>query len=226
MDYLTASIAIIERFVMNFEDFFEILENRRSIRKYTSQNIDKEDIKKIILSGIQAPSGTNIQGWKFRVIENKEEILKIANVIEKKIIKLSSEYGDGIVKNGMLEYGGNFYFFKNAPLIILLYSKKPNNLVKKFFEEGINLYKGCGTLLSLGMVMQNMMLASSVLGIGSCPLTGPLLAEKEIDAEFSPPNKYELSAVLSLGYPEAIPKSPGRKEYEKFIFNPNIDSSD
>ena len=202
---------------MDFDKFFDILQKRRSVRKYLPDEIKDDEIRKIILAGIQAPSGTNVQGWKFRIVTDKKNIVRIAEIIKEKINKLTSFYGDSIVKNGMTEYGGNFFFFENAPAIILLYAKNPNNFVKKIFEEGLNLYKGCGTFLSLGMVIQNMMLAASILGIGTCPLTGPLLAEEEINNEFEVPTKYQLSAVLSLGYPEIIPNSPGRKDIDKFI---------
>ena len=102
---------------MNYDDFIELAKKRRSIRKYLSKPISENDIEKILNAGIQAPSGTNIQGWKFRILQKKDDINKLATVIEEKVIKLSNEYGDSIIKRGMLEYGANFFFFKNAPLV-------------------------------------------------------------------------------------------------------------
>ena len=66
--------------------------------------------------------------------------------------------------------------------------------------------------------MQNMMLAAHTLGISTCPLTGPLIAEKEIIKTFPSPKKHELAALLCLGYSDKITRGgPGRKPVEKFI---------
>ncbi|OHD12387.1 MAG: hypothetical protein A2086_10005 [Spirochaetes bacterium GWD1_27_9] len=202
---------------MNFDDFFDLCKQRRSVRKYTDKNISDEDINKIIEAGIQAPSGTNLQGWKFKILKNKEEINTAADVIEKKVLKVALSYNDGVLKDTLREYGKNFFFFKDAPLVIFLYAKKPNNFLPHFFKEELGICKGTGVFLSLGMVMQNMMLAAFSLGISSCPLTGPILAEEELNEVFIPPKKYEFCGLLSFGYTDENPKSPGRKDLEKFI---------
>ncbi|HOV13677.1 MAG TPA: nitroreductase family protein [Spirochaetota bacterium] len=202
---------------MDYESFLNLCKERRSIRKYTEQMVSDSDIEKIIMAGIQAPSGTNVQGWKFKILKEKKDITKLATIISDKVNLLASSHGDSIIRNGMLEYGGNFFFFKDAPVVIVLYTKKPTNLSQYFFRDGLNSYKGSGTFLSMGMVIQNMMLASHSLGLGSCILTGPMIAEDEIELVFEPPKKYELCGILSLGYPAVTPKSPGRKELDKFI---------
>ncbi|MEM2691554.1 MAG: nitroreductase family protein, partial [Candidatus Bathyarchaeia archaeon] len=40
-------------------DFFEVIERRRSIRKFKPNPIPKEDLKKILDAGRLAPSGGN-----------------------------------------------------------------------------------------------------------------------------------------------------------------------
>jgi nitroreductase len=51
---------------------------RRSIRRFTSQNIPEEAIKKILSAGMNAPSAGNEQPWQFIVIREKETLSKIA----------------------------------------------------------------------------------------------------------------------------------------------------
>jgi nitroreductase len=53
----------------------EALLNRRSIRKYKNQNINKEDIDKILKAAMYAPSAMNTQAWHFIVIDNKAVLL-------------------------------------------------------------------------------------------------------------------------------------------------------
>lgn len=52
--------------------FFEVVEKRRSIRKFKPNKIAEEDLKKILEAGRLAPSGGNRQPWYFIVMQNSE----------------------------------------------------------------------------------------------------------------------------------------------------------
>ena len=54
----------------------ELIKKRRSIRTFTGKKIPKEDIKKIIESGVWAPTGCNNQELRFLILEDMEEIKK------------------------------------------------------------------------------------------------------------------------------------------------------
>ncbi|MCE5209422.1 MAG: nitroreductase family protein [Chloroflexi bacterium] len=54
----------------------ECINKRRSIRKYTEEPVEYADILMLIESGIMAPSGSNIQPWKFIVVDDPQ-ILKM-----------------------------------------------------------------------------------------------------------------------------------------------------
>jgi nitroreductase len=58
--------------------FIEVLEKRRSIRKYKDTPIPKEKILKILEAARIAPSAGHRQPWHFIVVENKESIKKLA----------------------------------------------------------------------------------------------------------------------------------------------------
>ena len=51
--------------------------NRRSIRKYTKQEISEEVIEKLLRAGMAAPSAANEQPWHFVVINNKDVLYAI-----------------------------------------------------------------------------------------------------------------------------------------------------
>jgi nitroreductase len=54
----------------------EIL-RRRSVRAYTSQPLDKDQIERIVEAGRLAPSAKNRQEWRFIVIQKKETRMKM-----------------------------------------------------------------------------------------------------------------------------------------------------
>jgi len=58
--------------------FNEVIETRRSIRKYKNTPISKEKINKILEAARIAPSDGHRQPWHFIVVENKETIKKLA----------------------------------------------------------------------------------------------------------------------------------------------------
>lgn len=51
-------------------DVFEAIFARRSIRKFTEQEVEKEDVLRILQAGRWAPSGLNNQPWRFLVLES------------------------------------------------------------------------------------------------------------------------------------------------------------
>ena len=60
-------------------DFFDVINSRRSVRRFLDQQVSEKDIKKIIEAGTKAPSACNVQGWRFIVI-NKKDVMK--NIVE------------------------------------------------------------------------------------------------------------------------------------------------
>ena len=51
---------------------FEIMYSTRSMRKLKTDPIPDEVLYKILEAGIQAPSGTNTQHWRFLVVKDPE----------------------------------------------------------------------------------------------------------------------------------------------------------
>ena len=54
-------------------DFDEIVNNRRSARLFTNDEVSEKQLEKILLSGSLAPSAKNRQPWKFYILNNKQK---------------------------------------------------------------------------------------------------------------------------------------------------------
>ena len=64
----------------------EVLNNiytRRSIRKFTDQAVPKDLIDEVVKAGTYAPSGKNMQTFRFFVMQNADSILKLQEVVGK-----------------------------------------------------------------------------------------------------------------------------------------------
>ena len=59
----------------------ENIRNRRSIRKYSDENISDEYIEKLLKAAMQAPgSRMGAEPWEFIVVRNKETIKKLSEI--------------------------------------------------------------------------------------------------------------------------------------------------
>jgi len=59
------------------ETTFSLIKTRRSVRKYKDQPISDSDLKKILEAARWAPSGANLQPWRFIVIQDRDLIKQI-----------------------------------------------------------------------------------------------------------------------------------------------------
>src|SRR3989344_7715175 len=57
---------------------FEAIATRRSIRKFTSQDIPMEILGIVLDSGRYAPSAGNIQNWRFIIVKNLDNRQRVA----------------------------------------------------------------------------------------------------------------------------------------------------
>ncbi|CAK7042435.1 NAD(P)H nitroreductase [Tissierella sp. P1] len=55
----------------------DLLMNRRSIRKYKNQELEKEILDKILQGALTSPSGKNKKPWELVVVNNKEILDKL-----------------------------------------------------------------------------------------------------------------------------------------------------
>lgn len=62
--------------------FYDLLKNRRSIRKYLDKTIEPEKIDSILRSALMSPASKRTNGWEFIIVDNKDLLQKIASCRE------------------------------------------------------------------------------------------------------------------------------------------------
>ena len=80
-------------------DFFNVLNTRKTIRKYTKEIPPIEAIKIIADAGRQAPCATNTQNWEFIAILDDKMKEKMAYCVEKKYDELAQKVNNDIDKS-------------------------------------------------------------------------------------------------------------------------------
>ena len=89
-------------------DILNLIKERRSIRQFKKNKIDRESIEKILEAGRFAPSAENNQPWRFFVIEKSENIKKVGE---------------------LCSYGPLNTFVSTAPLLIVIYTSASHRFV-------------------------------------------------------------------------------------------------
>lgn len=72
--------------------FLELVNNRYSCRAYKSLNVEKEKLDYILECVRMAPSAVNKQPWKFHIISNEEDIMKIRQCYHRDWFKTAPMY--------------------------------------------------------------------------------------------------------------------------------------
>lgn len=60
-------------------DFKDLVQQRRSHRKFTADEIDGEDVKMILRAGLMSPTSKGQRAWQFVVVDNKADLEKLSD---------------------------------------------------------------------------------------------------------------------------------------------------
>ncbi|MGN1458276.1 MAG: nitroreductase family protein [Acutalibacteraceae bacterium] len=191
--------------------FEEIINSRRSIRKFTDEEIADETIREIISSALKAPSACNSQCYHFVAVKNKTMIEKIALETEKGIVEFYSECDEEYIARRKKQ----ITFFRKAPLVIFVYLTKMD-----FYEpRSVQCYKdkgydyndmmsmmGCPDILSVGAAVENMLLTIHAKGLGACWMNDPIVSVDRISALLGVNPEYRLLSVIPVGKSAYTPR--------------------
>lgn len=193
--------------MFNKDEFYKLVESRKSIRKFKPDMSPKEMIDRILAAGMHAPSGKNRQNWRFFVVTGKkrDEYLKYS---QKSWLGIKDVLKQRL-KPSLYEFTERFFFtLGDAPVVVFCYSL---NTPEERYHTSIG---------SVYMAAENINLACQVEGLGCCTMGAPLEIKGEVDEFLGvknlPENKnaeLELLCAIVMGYPDHNPpKAPRQTE--------------
>lgn len=190
---------------MNKEEFYALIESRKSIRKFKSDPIDHETLNRILVAGCHAPSGKNRQNWRFYVVQGKmrDAYLKHSQKSWLYIKDILKER----LKPSLYDFTERFFFtLGDAPVLVFCYSH--NTKDEKYLTSVGSVY----------MAVENINLACLVEGLGCCTMGAPLEIKTDVDAflgvdqlpEYKS-GELELLCGLVIGVPDHSPPKAQRQ---------------
>lgn len=119
-------------------DLFEVIEKRRSIRKFKRKPVARKDLKRILEAGRLAPSGGNRQPWYFIVVRDLE------------------------IKKALSIVANNQKFIADADIVIVALGDPGTK--PKFNVSSIRIPHKQDPMIAI----EHMILAATALGYGTC----------------------------------------------------------
>ncbi len=167
-------------------EFNEVLSKRRSIRKFSEQPVDRSLLLSLVEKAALAPTASNLQAWRFCIIDDPALVRKV------------DLFSPGL-------------------------SGKPPVIIAVCSDYGYALARGCGEnykiygcIMDASMAAENLMLAATNAGLGTCAIKS--YNEPAVRKLLHLPETLHLELLISIGYPETEPRMPRRKSIEEISF--------
>lgn len=172
----------------------ETIAQRRSIRQFKPQAINRSIVKELLAAAILAPSSHNSQPWHF-VVVNAKEVTTIATLLETASLTHQSDstiaHTAGVLKSANV-------------LILVFYENQAQNKDQYEME-----------LQSIGCALENLCLAATDRGIGSLYVGNTYVIKEALTEKYAPNTHMSLVATIALGYPDQAPNMRPRKKLEQ-----------
>ncbi len=182
----------------------EAIEARTSVRNYSNEAIDMDDIREMVRLAGLAPSVNNYQPWRYIAITRKELLNQIADVVAEKIDKIPAtrSVAAANVKKQVTWFST---FFKEAPVLLVLVTRPYETVLESAVElshEQINLLRNYPDIQSAGASIQNILLAAVDMGYGACWMSGAMFARTEIEEILHVKAPEKALAFVVIGKPK------------------------
>jgi len=185
-------------------DTYDAIMKRRSVRRYTDKAVDDQTVEKIMQAAMYAPSAVNFQPWYYVVIKSREKMAEFVKIMDEVADKNIPGLKDRFKSHPEIVAESDYFirYLGKAPVCILAFEHK-----KEYSKSESSIVQ------SVAVSIENILLAATEFGLGSCYLTAPLEAglDGRIQEKYAP-DKGKLVALVTIGYAETIPQAPRRKE--------------
>ncbi|MFB5760730.1 nitroreductase family protein [Paenibacillus medicaginis] len=182
------------------QQFFNVIQERRSVRSYDSEvKISREEMNEILQQAALAPSGANLQPWRFLVIDSQE--------LKQKLLPIAFNQQQVIEASAVIAVLGDLESYKLAEKIYGMAvdaGYMPAETAKSFVERYQGMFASMPqeTVLQKvsidgGLVSMQLMLVARAKGYDTVPMGGYDQA-KFVEA-FDIPERYAPIMLIAIG---------------------------
>lgn len=184
----------------NYEELLEVMHARKSVRKFDpNYTIDKNDITSMLEEAISAPSSSNLQPWRFLVIQDQE--------LKKKINRFSFNQEQIETASAIIAVIGDTEMYHNIDEIYLSNLAAGNideehvqiqiqNAKAAYPNAPLEVRRNIATF-DAGLVSMQLMLIAKAKGYDTVPMGG--FDKQQFAESFELESRYEPLVLIALG---------------------------
>lgn len=183
--------------------FFEVVENRRSVRKFKDAPVPEDHLTAILDAARMAPTSGNQQPWKFLVLRERGTIDGLKDACIQASLEARRGRQGGVSEEESERVHQYFTDYLSAPVYVIVLTDNQSRYPTYNHWDGP---------LAAGYLM----LAARALGYGTVFATDsiPEAVTREV---LGIPDRYTRVCITPIGVPEAWPESPPKKSLDEFI---------
>jgi len=166
---------------------FDCIKNRRSIRNFINKEVGMDQLSQILEAGTFAPSSGNLQNWFFILVT------------------------DQALKDQLSTACLNQNWLARVPVLIIVVAD-PSKVEREYGERGKKIY----SIQNASAAIQNMLLAATELGLGSCWVSA--FDELIVKRALAIPDEKTVHGIIPVGYSNERIISPSRYKLTSVVF--------
>ncbi len=206
---------------MTEKSLSQTISARRATSSFDGSPVPDADLKKIIEAGLQAPSGYNMQPWRFVVVRSPEQRRRLrgasynqAKVEEASAVIVACGDADGW-RNGDLE---EMLRLGRAGGMPENYAEQAKTYIPEYLSNHPNLPMWLTRQVMIAFT--TMMLMAEALGYDTAPMEG--FEEEKVREILRLPLSYTVVALLAIGHT----KGPGKFAGGRFSMGRTVSSEE
>ena len=183
-------------------DILDCIKSRRSIRRYTEDQISPEHLDMLLEAATWAPSGSNNQSWLFVAIQNRDVLRELNDLVKRTFLTWTPDDDYPAKKKAKINAEKeSFSFFHHAPTLVV--------------AANVSGYQNA--VVDCSLALQNIFLAAHSVGLGTCWINQLRWLSKEAPVrEFLAtkglPRELDIFGSAAVGYPAHAPSAFARKD--------------
>lgn len=189
-------------------DAIEMIKERRSIREFKDEKVDRELMREIVDISKWAPSWTNLQIARYTLIDNEEIIKKLATDGVNGFV-----YNINTLKNAKGVAVLSFVKGKSGKLDSAIYGENASNVDRN--DDYATSKANAWEAFDAGIACQTFCLAAHAKGVGTCIMG--VINEKSIAEIINLPEDETVAALIVYGYEKEHPAPSKRKDVDKIL---------
>ena len=199
-------------------DIAELIKTRRAVRYYQGKPVPKEQITQLLNLACRAPSAHNRQPWRFAVLTQPAEKVRLAGAMGQRLKQDRTADGDSHAEIER-DVARSYARITGAPVVIVVCLSMVD--MDTYPDPQRNHNEWVMAVQSVSMAAQNLWLAAHSQGLAMCWLCAPLFVPKLVSNTLNLPADWEPLGLMTLGYPAdremAETRVKARKPLEEYV---------